>query len=100
VVVVVVNNDGGGIFHFLPIQEHDDVFEPYFTTPQGRSFEAVADTFDLAYHRPETLQAFREDYETACEASGPALLEVQTERQANRRVHAELEQAVSDAITG
>ena len=49
VIAVVVNNDGGGIFHFLPIAEHDDVFEPHFTTPHGRSFEAIAEAFDLPY---------------------------------------------------
>jgi 2-succinyl-5-enolpyruvyl-6-hydroxy-3-cyclohexene-1-carboxylate synthase len=98
VVVVVVNNDGGGIFHFLPIREHDEVFEPYFTTPQGRSFDAAAETFDLAYHRPETVDAFRAAYEQACAAGGPALIEVRTDRDDNRRVHEELEQAVAAAV--
>jgi 2-succinyl-5-enolpyruvyl-6-hydroxy-3-cyclohexene-1-carboxylate synthase len=98
VVVVVVNNDGGGIFHFLPIEEHDDVFEPYFTTPQGRSFESAADTFDLAYHRPESVEAFQEAYGQACEADGAALIEVQTDRDANRRVHEEIERTVAAAV--
>ncbi len=100
VVVVVVNNDGGGIFHFLPIREQEDVFEPYFTTPQDRSFESAADTFGLAHHRPDSPDAFRDAYERACAAAGPVLIEVQTDRVANRRVHEALEQEVAAAVEG
>jgi 2-succinyl-6-hydroxy-2,4-cyclohexadiene-1-carboxylate synthase len=98
VVVVIINNDGGGIFHFLPIEEHDDVFEPYFTTPQGRTFESAAETFDLPYHRPASGGAFREAYGWACDVQGPALIEVQTDRAANRQVHEELERAVAAVV--
>jgi 2-succinyl-5-enolpyruvyl-6-hydroxy-3-cyclohexene-1-carboxylate synthase len=98
IVVVLLNNDGGGIFHFLPIEEHEEVFDPYFTTPQGRTFEGAADTFDLAYHRPETLTAFRDAYDAACDRAGPSLIEVQTDREENRDVHEQLEQAVAAAV--
>jgi len=95
--VVVVNNDGGGIFHFLPIRAYDD-FDPYFTTPHGRTFEDAAATFDLPYHRPETPSALREAYRMACESGASALIEVQTQRTANRDVHEALEAAVADAV--
>ena len=48
-IVVVVNNDGGGIFSFLPIAEHTELFEPWFGTPHGYSFEAAAGMFGLRY---------------------------------------------------
>ena len=98
VVVVVINNDGGGIFHFLPIREHEEVFEPYFTTPQGRSFEAAATTFNLPYEQPETPSALRSAYTVACDRDGPTLIEVRTDRDENERVHAALEEAVSEAV--
>lgn len=98
IVVVVVNNDGGGIFHFLPIEEHADVFDPYFTTPQGRTFEGAADMFGLSYHQPTTLEAFRGAYEDACCREGPTLIEVQTDRNENRDVHAHLEADVAAAV--
>jgi len=99
VVVVVVNNDGGGIFHFLPIRQYDD-FDPHFTTPHGRDFEDAAATFDLPYHRPETRSAFRAAYHEACRSAESALIEVQTDRAANRQVHETLEEAVAAAVGG
>ena len=49
-VIVLLNNDGGGIFSFLPIADHPDVFERYFATPHGMTFgHAAAGLFGLAY---------------------------------------------------
>ena len=98
VVAIVVNNDGGGIFHFLPIRAHDEVFDPYFTTPQGRSFESAASTFGLSYAQPTTPEAFRTTYREACGRSAGTLIEVSTDREDNRQVHEQLEEAVRDAV--
>jgi 2-succinyl-5-enolpyruvyl-6-hydroxy-3-cyclohexene-1-carboxylate synthase len=99
VTVVAVNNDGGGIFHFLPIAEHDGVFEPYFGTPHGLGFEHAARMFGLSYHRPETPAAL-DDALAAARASGAsALIEVQTDRVANRALHADLLAHASAAVS-
>jgi len=98
VIVVVVNNHGGGIFHFLPIADHTDVFEPYFATPHDRSFEHAAACFDLPYERLETKADFERAYRRACERGVSALIEVQTDRAANRDVHEALEQQARHAV--
>lgn len=98
VIAVVINNDGGGIFHFLPIAEHDDVFDPYFTTPQGRSFDAIADAFDLPYARPTTLSEFTHAYQNACDRGTSALIEVSTDRSTNADVHHQLDAHVAQAL--
>jgi 2-succinyl-5-enolpyruvyl-6-hydroxy-3-cyclohexene-1-carboxylate synthase len=48
-VVVVLDNDGGGIFNFLPQAEHSDVFEELFGTPLGLRLEDVARLYDLQF---------------------------------------------------
>src|SRR5690606_35272696 len=53
VVFVVINNDGGGIFSFLPQAGQTDVFERVFGTPHGRSFELLA-AFHGISHQPLT----------------------------------------------
>ena len=47
--VVVVNNDGGGIFRFLPIAEHTAIYSPWFDSPHGLCFEGAARMFSLGY---------------------------------------------------
>lgn len=97
VVVIVVNNDGGGIFHFLPIRQHGE-FDPYFTTPHGRDFKDAAGVFNLRYQLPNSPSAFRRAYANACESGESTLIEVQTDRVANRKVHEQLESAVTEAV--
>ncbi|RMF65645.1 MAG: 2-succinyl-5-enolpyruvyl-6-hydroxy-3-cyclohexene-1-carboxylate synthase, partial [Bacteroidetes bacterium] len=102
VVVVVINNDGGGIFHFLPIARHERFFEPFFGTPHGLGFEHAAHLFGLPYHRPDTLPVFEAVYQAACAAGRSALIEVVTDRHANVALHRRLldeARAVVDGAT-
>jgi 2-succinyl-5-enolpyruvyl-6-hydroxy-3-cyclohexene-1-carboxylate synthase len=96
--VVVLNNDGGGIFSFLPLARHDDVLEPFLSTPHGRSFAAAAGMFDLGYACPQTLAEFDEAYRAAQAAGTPWLIEVCTRRTANLALHERLERDVMDGL--
>ena len=98
VIVVVVNNDGGGIFSFLPIATHEEFFEPYFGTPQGVGFEAAAKMFGLAYELPGTMEDFVEAYGSACSRSSSTLIEIDTDRKENVSVHRRLLQEVADRV--
>lgn len=94
VTVVVVNNDGGGIFSFLPPAQHVDVFERLFGTPHGLQFADAARLFGLAYQRPESPAAFAEAYRTAVAGDVSTVIEVATDRAANVRLHDELQACV------
>jgi len=82
-VVVVINNDGGGIFSYLPIRKHEDVFEPWFGTPHGLDFEAAARHFAVRYERPDSVESFRASVDDALTGEEAVLVEVRTERTAN-----------------
>jgi len=90
VVVVVLNNDGGGIFSFLPVAEHKEFFEPYFGTPQGVGFGPAAEMFGLGYEQPHTTDEFLDAYVGACASGRSSIMEVRTDREENVRLHAEL----------
>jgi len=47
--IVLVNNNGGGIFEMLPIAEFPDVFEDYFATPQNIDFSKLCATYDIEH---------------------------------------------------
>lgn len=46
---IVLNNNGGGIFHRLPIARHDPPFTELFLTPHGLTFEHAAAMYGLHY---------------------------------------------------
>ncbi len=96
VTAVVVNNDGGGIFSFLPQAAAVDEarFSAAFATPHGRSLAAVAEAFGVPA-RPADNPA---DLTDAMAGDGPALVEVRTDRDRNVALHAELREAVSAAF--
>src|SRR4029077_589327 len=50
-VFVVVNNDGGGIFSFLPQAEFPGDFERLFGPPHGVPFESVSAVYRCGYRR-------------------------------------------------
>jgi 2-succinyl-5-enolpyruvyl-6-hydroxy-3-cyclohexene-1-carboxylate synthase len=99
VVLVVVNNDGGGIFHFLPVASQTESFERFFATPHGRNFAHAARMFDLAYEHPTSLAEFTAAYGEAVNRANSSLIEVRTDRAANRELHREIEQAVRGATS-
>jgi 2-succinyl-5-enolpyruvyl-6-hydroxy-3-cyclohexene-1-carboxylate synthase len=52
-IFVVINNDGGGIFHRLPIVDFDPPFTELFQTPHGLNFDHTAQMYSLEYARVE-----------------------------------------------
>ena len=71
--IVVIDNDGGGIFHFLPQAEALDgeEFEALLGTPRGVDAAKAADLFDLPHRRLESLAELPDAL-----AAGTGLIEV------------------------
>jgi 2-succinyl-5-enolpyruvyl-6-hydroxy-3-cyclohexene-1-carboxylate synthase len=90
VIVVIINNDGGGIFSFLPIAKSTELFEPYFGTPHGLKFDRAAAMFDLDYYHPQNRDEFIHDYQQALAKNRSAIIEVTTERSENLSLHQDL----------
>jgi 2-succinyl-5-enolpyruvyl-6-hydroxy-3-cyclohexene-1-carboxylate synthase len=98
VVLVILNNNGGGIFSFLPVAEYPEAFETYFGTPHGLSFEAAARMFELPYRRPETRSAFLSACAEALDGGQSAVIEVVTDRAVNVAQHRGLQQRIAEAV--
>ncbi|MBT6581959.1 MAG: 2-succinyl-5-enolpyruvyl-6-hydroxy-3-cyclohexene-1-carboxylic-acid synthase [Bacteroidetes Order II. Incertae sedis bacterium] len=82
-IVIVVNNDGGGIFSYLPIRAHSDVFESAFATPHGFQFEDAASLFRLRYANPEAINDLELALEAAFQSAEGIIIEVNTNRDDN-----------------
>ncbi|MFO7270806.1 MAG: 2-succinyl-5-enolpyruvyl-6-hydroxy-3-cyclohexene-1-carboxylic-acid synthase [Sphaerobacter thermophilus] len=98
--IVLFNNDGGGIFSFLPQAAYPEHFEALFGTPHGLDFRPVADLYGAAYTRIATWDAFREAVAQGVAASGLSIVEVPTDRERNVALHREMWRAVSAALAG
>lgn len=91
--VVIVDNDGGGIFHFLPQVELPE-FEEYFGTPHGVDFVSVATAFGMSATTVATPEALAGELGRG----GPRVIVLRTDRDENVDVHARVREAVSAAL--
>ncbi|SDZ79334.1 2-succinyl-5-enolpyruvyl-6-hydroxy-3-cyclohexene-1-carboxylate synthase [Haloplanus vescus] len=88
--IVLVNNDGGGIFHRLPIESFDPPFTEAFKTPHGLDFEPTADLYDLGYTAVESRDEFRDAYADAVASEGTDVIDVTTDAEASQRTRERL----------
>ncbi len=98
VIVVIINNDGGGIFSFLPIAQSTDIFDPYFGTPHGVNFAHAAAMFGIDYYQPQTPDQLIHDYHQAIANHRSAVIEVTTDRSENLQLHQDLDRAIQQHL--
>ena len=93
--IVVIDNGGGGIFHFLPQEKAmpEEEFEALLGTPRGVDAAIAAALFDLPHHRIESLRELPEAL-----AAGTGLIEVRTDRRTNVEAHRQLTRQVHAAL--
>lgn len=99
--VIVLNNDGGGIFSFLPQATETDAasFETLFGTPIGLDVAAAAAVYGAAFSRPATWNDFRSDVADGLRPGGGLrIVEVVTARGRNVVQHRETWAAVRDRL--
>ena len=78
-VIVILNNNGGGIFSMLPIVQQNEYFVKYFQTPHHLNFKGLALFFKIAYETPQTIDELKEVYLSAIFKNQTTLIEVQTD---------------------
>ncbi|MBI5948710.1 MAG: 2-succinyl-5-enolpyruvyl-6-hydroxy-3-cyclohexene-1-carboxylic-acid synthase [Chloroflexi bacterium] len=86
--IVLVNNEGGGIFHYLPQAAHPAVFEEWWGTPSGLDFRHAANLYGATYACSADWPAFRRAL-TEGAGSGLHIIEVPTDRARNAAMHRE-----------
>ena len=94
--VVVVNNDGGGIFETLEPATFPGPFERVFGTPHGASLEGLAAAFGVPY----TLVSHPDDLAKALRGTGLRVVEARTDRAANADLRARMRAAAVRAVPG
>jgi len=93
--ILLINNQGGGIFENLPIAQFDPPFEEFFATPQRVDFAALAAAHGIAY---ELIADWERLADRLCElpTSGVRLLELRCDRKFDAQFRAALLQSIGD----
>jgi 2-succinyl-5-enolpyruvyl-6-hydroxy-3-cyclohexene-1-carboxylate synthase len=92
--IVLLNNDGGGIFEFLPVAGEGDAYVEHVATPLGLDFAHAAALYDCAHTRPASIADFRAALAAALESDRTTIIEVRTDRAENRALHRRVNDAV------
>jgi 2-succinyl-5-enolpyruvyl-6-hydroxy-3-cyclohexene-1-carboxylate synthase len=97
--IVLINNDGGGIFHFLPVSGQADAFEQHVATPHGIDFAHVAQLYGCGYHRAATLTELKSAVEASiAQPRDTTVIEVRTDRDQNLALHRRVAAAALAAL--
>jgi 2-succinyl-5-enolpyruvyl-6-hydroxy-3-cyclohexene-1-carboxylate synthase len=98
--LVVVDNDGGGIFSFLPQAELPEHFETLFGTPPQTDLGALAAVHGVPVTEVVTAAELEPALRTAVDAGGVRVVRVRTDRESNVERHREVWRAVADSLSG
>jgi 2-succinyl-5-enolpyruvyl-6-hydroxy-3-cyclohexene-1-carboxylate synthase len=98
--VVLLNNDGGGIFSFLPQAERGlEEFELLFGTPHGLDFRPFVEGYGGHFTRVHDWSEFNSSVASGLERGGLHVVEVPTERTRNLVQHRAVWRAVAEALS-
>ncbi len=98
ITIVLLNNDGGGIFHFLPVATQADAFEEHVATPHGLEFEHAAVLYGCEYALAATQPELQDAIGWARAQPKTTIVEVRTDRVQNRAFHARVADAALASV--
>ncbi len=85
--VIVINNNGGGIFRILPGNDNSELFETYFETKHERSAKNLAKDFGFTYSSADSIVALNEALVAFFDdKNSPKLLEIFTPYSENDKI--------------
>jgi 2-succinyl-5-enolpyruvyl-6-hydroxy-3-cyclohexene-1-carboxylate synthase len=96
--LVVCDNNGGGVFSFLPQAEHQDVFEEIFVTPLGLDLSQIARLYGLVYSPVSDRSGLEPAIADAIAAPTPTMVVVQMKREDSVTGHRLCWEAAASAL--
>ncbi|WP_270179679.1 2-succinyl-5-enolpyruvyl-6-hydroxy-3-cyclohexene-1-carboxylic-acid synthase [Alkalihalobacillus sp. CinArs1] len=99
--IIVMNNDGGGIFSFLPQaeKEHEKHFERLFGTPIGLDYRHAAALYGATFERASSWEEFNELFHASKNHKGLNIIEIPTDRNLNKVLHRDVFSKVSETTS-
>jgi len=79
--LIVLNNDGGGIFSMLPQADLGETFDRHFTTPHGLDLSHAAKLYGCSFDRVDSWDSFTVALRRSLAAPGTSVIEVPLDRE-------------------
>ena len=98
--IVLLDNDGGGIFHFLAVSGEGEDFELHVATPHGLDFARAAELYGCGFERADDLGSFAAARERALASSTTSIVAVESDREANVTLHRRVWEEVARSVRG
>ena len=95
--VVLINNQGGGIFEHLPVAGFDPPFEEFFATPQAADFSKLCAAYGAAHVLVRDWKHFS-DLISVLPAGGLRVLELRTDRKRDAALRKKLFSEIAAAF--
>jgi 2-succinyl-5-enolpyruvyl-6-hydroxy-3-cyclohexene-1-carboxylate synthase len=96
--IILVNNNGGGIFSFLPQADYPEHFEALFGTPLNLEFCPAVEMYGGHFTSVENWSSFASAVTAALNQPGLSVVEVRSDRSDNVAQHRTVWKAVSAAL--
>ncbi|WP_062109563.1 2-succinyl-5-enolpyruvyl-6-hydroxy-3-cyclohexene-1-carboxylic-acid synthase [Bacillus niameyensis] len=100
ITIILLNNDGGGIFSYLPQAAEPKHFEILFGTPTGLDFEHAVRMYNGKYTKISDWDQYKLAISNATNHEGLNVIEVPTDRMQNLTSHQEMWKSISREING
>lgn len=96
--IIIINNEGGGIFSFLPQSQHPKNFELLFGTPLGLDYSHVVQMYNGTFKRVDDWQELKKAIRDSINTQGLQVIEVRTDRSQNTEKHRKIWNSVNRTI--
>jgi len=96
--IVLLNNNGGGIFEFLPVALLGDAFEEHVATPHGLDFAKAAALYGCTHELVRDLVELEDAVRRSVRSAGAQIIEVRTDRRGNEALHRTLTEQARAAL--
>lgn len=87
--IILINNDGGGIFTLLPINQEPEVIK-YITSPHGQNFKKAAALVDIDYIEVKNTETLLSSFQQLQKHQGHCLMEIFVDSKINKEVYDQL----------
>ena len=96
ITIVVINNNGGGIFSLLPVSKKNNVhFSEYWTTPHNLDLRKIADSYEVNYYKSESVKELHSSLESSYSNTGISIIDCIIDINENIEIIKELNSSIN-----